>query len=64
MNPLEKPSIIFLSRGEQPVPTEKFKNGLEIKDQQMSEIPKNTITNRDFDRIIDNLDEKFQLFSE
>ena len=30
----------------------------------MSEIPKNTITNKDFDRIIDNLDEKFQLFSE
>ena len=30
----------------------------------MSEIPKNTITNKDFDQIIDNLDEKFQLFSE
>lgn len=37
---------------------------LDIKGQQISEIPKNTMTNKDFDRMIDNLDEKFQLFSD
>lgn len=60
-NPIEKPSIIFKSRGEQPaaIMLEAFQNDLDIKGQQMSEIPKNTITNKDFDRIINNLDEKF-----